>query len=76
MRAVTRHPDSDRARELERAGAEVVRADMDDEASLAPAFEGAYGAFPEPWASGAYRRQRTAMKAYVSATSVIPSSRG
>ncbi|MGW6710328.1 NmrA/HSCARG family protein [Streptomyces sp. NPDC054956] len=45
VRAVTRNPDSDRARELERLGAEVVRADMDDEASLAPAFEGAYGAY-------------------------------
>ncbi|MET9888182.1 NmrA/HSCARG family protein [Streptomyces sp. NPDC006430] len=45
VRAVTRRPDSDRARELESLGAEVVRADMDDEASLAPALEGAYGAF-------------------------------
>ncbi|NXY93250.1 NmrA/HSCARG family protein [Streptomyces sp. BR123] len=45
VRAVTRRPDSDRARELERRGAEVVRADMDDEASLHPALEGAYGAF-------------------------------
>lgn len=45
VRAVTRDPDSDRARELDRLGAEVVRADMDDEASLAPAFEGAYGAY-------------------------------
>ncbi|MEU3726795.1 NmrA/HSCARG family protein [Streptomyces sp. NPDC031705] len=45
VRAVTRHPDSDRARELVRLGAEVVRGDLDDEASLAAAFEGAYGAF-------------------------------
>ncbi|MEU7556631.1 NmrA/HSCARG family protein [Streptomyces sp. NPDC044571] len=45
VRAVTRRPDSDRARELERLGAEVVRADMDDEASLGPVLEGAYGAF-------------------------------
>ncbi|MEU7298580.1 NmrA/HSCARG family protein [Streptomyces exfoliatus] len=45
IRAVTRHPDSDGARELRRLGADVVRADMDDEASLAPAFEHAYGAF-------------------------------
>ncbi|MFF5703619.1 NmrA/HSCARG family protein [Streptomyces sp. NPDC012794] len=45
VRAVTRRPDSERARELERLGAEVVRADMDDEASLGPALEGAYGAF-------------------------------
>ncbi|MBT2450858.1 NmrA/HSCARG family protein [Streptomyces sp. ISL-43] len=45
VRAITRHPDSDPARELERLGAEVVRADMDDEGSLAPAFEHAYGAY-------------------------------
>jgi uncharacterized protein YbjT (DUF2867 family) len=45
VRAVTRTPDSDRARELERLGAEVVRADMDDASSLGPAFEGAYGAY-------------------------------
>ncbi|MGW0366820.1 NmrA/HSCARG family protein [Streptomyces sp. NPDC002990] len=45
VRAVTRNPDSERARELERLGAEVVKADIDDEASLGPAMEGAYGAF-------------------------------
>lgn len=45
VRAVTRDPGSDRARELERLGAEVVAADLDDEASLGPAFEGAYGAY-------------------------------
>ncbi|MEV7617461.1 NmrA/HSCARG family protein [Streptomyces sp. NPDC089799] len=45
VRAVTRHPDSAPARELARLGAEVVRADLDDEASLGPAFEHAYGAF-------------------------------
>ncbi|MEV0532857.1 NmrA/HSCARG family protein [Kitasatospora sp. NPDC050463] len=45
VRAVTRHPESDRARELERLGAEVVQADMDEEATLGPAFEGAYGAY-------------------------------
>ncbi|MGW4159503.1 NmrA/HSCARG family protein [Streptomyces sp. NPDC004788] len=45
VRAVTRHPESDAAQELERLGVAVVRADMDDEAGLAPAFEHAYGAF-------------------------------
>lgn len=45
VRAVTRHADSPQARELAGLGAEVVEADMDDEASLAPAFEHAYGAF-------------------------------
>jgi uncharacterized protein YbjT (DUF2867 family) len=45
VRAVTRHPDSDPAGELKRLGAEIVGADMDDESSLAPAFQNAYGAF-------------------------------
>ncbi|MER5931139.1 NmrA/HSCARG family protein [Streptomyces sp. NPDC002054] len=45
VRAVTRTPDSDRARELERLGAVIVRADLDDEESLAAAMEGAYGAY-------------------------------
>jgi uncharacterized protein YbjT (DUF2867 family) len=45
LRAVTRNPDSEKARELAELGAEVVQADVDDEASLAKAFEGAYGAY-------------------------------
>jgi len=44
-RALTRDPDSDKARELARLGAEVARADLDDEASLAEAFRGAEAAF-------------------------------
>jgi uncharacterized protein YbjT (DUF2867 family) len=45
VRAVTRDPDSDAARALASAGAEVVKADIDDDASLRAALEGAYGAF-------------------------------
>jgi uncharacterized protein YbjT (DUF2867 family) len=44
-RALTRNPDSDKARELARLGAEVVQADLDDAESLKRAFNGAYGAF-------------------------------
>jgi uncharacterized protein YbjT (DUF2867 family) len=44
-RALTRNPGSDKAKALADAGAEVVAADVDDEASLAQAFAGAYGAF-------------------------------
>ncbi|MET0211335.1 MAG: NmrA/HSCARG family protein [Burkholderiaceae bacterium] len=44
-RAITRHPDSDKARALAALGAEVVAADVDDEASLARAFAGAHGAY-------------------------------
>ncbi len=44
-RAITRDVNSDKARALAQAGAEVVAADVDDEASLAKALEGAYGAY-------------------------------
>jgi uncharacterized protein YbjT (DUF2867 family) len=45
VRALTRNPGSDKARALAEMGAEVVEADVSDEASLARAFDGAYGAF-------------------------------
>lgn len=45
VRAITRHPDSDKAKTLAAAGAQVVAADLDDEASLVRAFEGAHGAY-------------------------------
>ena len=44
-RAITRNPRSDKAKALAARGAEVVRADLDDEASLVRAFEGAHGVF-------------------------------
>jgi uncharacterized protein YbjT (DUF2867 family) len=45
VRAITRNPQSEKAKALAAAGAEVVAADVDDEASLKRAFAGAYGAF-------------------------------
>ncbi|NDP42002.1 MAG: NmrA/HSCARG family protein [Aromatoleum sp.] len=45
VRAITRDVHSERARALTQAGAEVVAADIDDEASLAKALRGAYGAY-------------------------------
>jgi uncharacterized protein YbjT (DUF2867 family) len=45
VRAITRKPDSDKARELASKGAEVVSADLDDFESLRKAFLGAHGAF-------------------------------
>lgn len=45
VRAVTRKPDSDAAKQLAGAGAEVVQADTDDAASLRSAFAGAHGAY-------------------------------
>src|SRR5512142_3361584 len=44
-RALTRKVDSEKARALAAAGAEVVAADLDDVASVRRAFEGAYGAY-------------------------------
>jgi len=44
-RAITRDPNSDKARSLAKLGAEVVAADVDDEASLAKALQGAHGAY-------------------------------
>jgi uncharacterized protein YbjT (DUF2867 family) len=44
-RAITRDVNSDKAKELAEAGAEVVAADLDSAKSLKEAFEGAHGAF-------------------------------
>jgi uncharacterized protein YbjT (DUF2867 family) len=44
-RALTRKPESDKAKALAAQGAEVVAADLDDVESLKRAFAGAYGAF-------------------------------
>ena len=45
LRAITRKPDSYKGKGLAARGAEVVAADLDDEASLVKAFAGAHGAF-------------------------------
>jgi uncharacterized protein YbjT (DUF2867 family) len=45
VRAITRKPESDAARAHSDMGIEVVKADLDDAASVERAFEGAYGAF-------------------------------
>ncbi|HEX3108358.1 MAG TPA: NmrA family NAD(P)-binding protein, partial [Thermoanaerobaculia bacterium] len=44
-RAITHNPDSDKAKALAAAGAEIVQADVDDADSLRRAFDGAYGAY-------------------------------
>ena len=44
-RAITRNPASDAAKALAALGAEVVKADVDDGASMKRAFTGAHGAF-------------------------------
>ena len=45
VRAITRNPDSPAAQALRDAGAEVVKGDLDDPASIAAALDGCYGAF-------------------------------
>jgi uncharacterized protein YbjT (DUF2867 family) len=45
VRALTRDPDSAKAKELARLGAGIVKADVDDPESLKKAFAGAYGAY-------------------------------
>ena len=45
VRAITRDPQSDKARALATAGADVVGADLADVDSVRRAFEGAYGAY-------------------------------
>ena len=44
-RALTRNPDSEKARALAKLGAEVVAADLDNPDSVRKAFDGAYGAY-------------------------------
>ena len=45
VRAVTRNPNSDNAKELANLGAEIVVADIDDNQSLKKVLHGAYGAY-------------------------------
>ena len=45
LRAITRDPGKDKAKALAAKGAEVVKADLDDVASLTKAFSGAHGVY-------------------------------
>jgi uncharacterized protein YbjT (DUF2867 family) len=45
LRGLTRKPDSERAAALARQGIEIVKSDLDDEASLRRALEGVWGVF-------------------------------
>ena len=45
VRAVTRDVHSDKAKELAQSGAELAEADIDDQASIEKALQGAYGAY-------------------------------
>src|SRR3982074_1578930 len=45
LRGLTRTPDSDRAAKLARLGIDIVKGDLDDEATLRRALAGAWGVF-------------------------------
>ena len=54
IRALTRNPDSDAAKALAATGAEIVKGDLDDEASLKAALADAWGAYAvqNTWTAG------------------------
>lgn len=54
LRAMTRKPDSDAAKALAAEGAQIVQAELDDEASLRAALKGAWGAYAvqNTWTAG------------------------
>lgn len=57
IRALTRHPDSPKARQLAAKGIELVKGDMDDPASLTRAMAGCHGVYSvqDFWAVGVKR---------------------
>jgi uncharacterized protein YbjT (DUF2867 family) len=59
VRAMTRKPDSPAARELAALGAEVVRGDLDDAASLRAAVRGAWGVYgvQNTWEAGVEKEE-------------------
>jgi len=64
VRAMTRKPDGDAARALAKLGAEVVRGDLDDPASLHKAFTGAWGLFAvqNTWEAGVDQEEVQGMR--------------
>jgi uncharacterized protein YbjT (DUF2867 family) len=54
VKAMTRKPTSDQAKSLQKLGAEIVQADLNDGSSLEKAFEGVWGAFAvqNTWEAG------------------------
>jgi uncharacterized protein YbjT (DUF2867 family) len=64
VRALTRKVDGERARALAAAGAEVVATDIDDGASVAQAFAGAYGAYAVTnfWEHFSTEREKSQMR--------------
>lgn len=67
-RAITRDPNSDKAKALAAAGAEVAGADVDDAGSLRRAFEGAYGVYGVTFYWDHYSPQKETAEARTIAT--------
>lgn len=59
VRAMTRHPEGEAAQALAELGAQVVRGDLDDPASLADAVEGVWGVFSvqNTWEAGVQKEE-------------------
>ncbi len=59
IRALTRKPEGDAAKALAKTGAEIVKGDLDDAASVAKALEGAWGVFAvqNTWEAGVAREE-------------------
>jgi uncharacterized protein YbjT (DUF2867 family) len=59
IRAMTRKPEGDAARAVAKTGAEIVKGDLDDAASLARAMKGAWGVFAvqNTWEAGVEREE-------------------
>jgi len=64
VRAVTRKPDGDAAKALAKLGAEVVRGDLDDAASIKQAFAGAWGlyAVQNTWEAGVQKEEEQGLR--------------
>ena len=73
VRALTRDVNSDQAKELASLGAEVVAADVDDEASLTRALKGAHGAYFVTffWAHFSPEREMTEVRHMASAARAV-----
>jgi uncharacterized protein YbjT (DUF2867 family) len=59
VRAMTRHPEGEAAQDLAQLGAEVVRGDLDNPASLAKAVKGVWGVFSvqNTWEAGVEKEE-------------------
>lgn len=64
LRAMTRNPESDAAKELAERGVEVVAGDLDDEASLDQALAGAWGVFgvQNTWEAGVEKEEEQGIR--------------